>query len=133
MTNLITKLEHAEEGSRELDALVAIALGWTGHKELVVGAMGGNYYSNWYKDAKGETRFELPEWTTCVSTALALVERELPGWVVANLGQSDDRSWWCELRNGYRTSFKKAVMSDLRMPSPALAICAALLKAKEAQ
>lgn len=69
-----------------------------------------------------------------VDHALALVERVLPGWTVAHLTQGDDKTWFCELREGYLTSYNRVAMSETSYgkPRPAnlpLAILQALLTA----
>ena len=53
------------------------------------------------------------------------------GWILANIGQNDDKSWYAELREGYRTSYNRVAVSDLKTPTAALALCIAALKAKD--
>ena len=67
---LLSRLEAATEGSDDMDREVAIALGWTPP------AMGLPFWHD--DDANHWTA--LPDWSTSIDAALALVERLLPGW-----------------------------------------------------
>lgn len=77
----------------------------------------------------------VPLYTASLDAALALCERVLPGWCIATIGQQDGGSWWVELREGHRTSYNRVADSDARIAfkAPALALVAAMLKAKIAQ
>lgn len=66
ITSLIEKLEGAEVGSRELDADVALQVGWTVHPG-----------DNWIGP---HAEIAVPDYTTSLDAALALAERVLPGW-----------------------------------------------------
>lgn len=132
MTNLTAQLQAAEAGSRELDLLVLEACGispkdWPG--DSVVGPeqvfiLGGKKYS-------------LPRVTSSVDSALALIEEVLPGWSV-NLEidftrevidpETDLDPCACSLFN-HDGDHMKHVMEWAK--SPALALCLALLKARE--
>jgi hypothetical protein len=72
-------------------------------------------------------------YTASIDAALALVERKLPGWTVANLSQQDDKTWYCELREGHLTSYSRVAASNVtyghRPANLPLAILAALLGA----
>jgi len=80
-----------------------------------------------------------PSYTRSLDAALVLVERKLPGWTVANLSQQDNRTWFAELREGFLTSYSRAVFTQRTgpenrfPPTPALALIAALLRALIAQ
>lgn len=78
-----------------------------------------------------------PAYTSSIDAALALVERKLPGWTVANMSQQDDKNWYCELREGHLTSYNRVAASTVsygyRPASLPLAILAALLAALVAQ
>ena len=120
MNDLIAKLEAATEGSRELDTLVAQAVGEPcdlvsfGNPEQK--AMRPKY---WY--------------TTSIDAALTLVP---DGWTVAVLSQDDAGLWHSEMRHGYLTSYDKCVFgnggSHVKGTTPPLAICIAALKARGA-
>ena len=106
---LLEKLEAATEGSRELDAAI--------HKRQ---------FPDYNTGAIGS---ECPTYTTSIDAALALVERVVPGWTIARMGQEDDRQWTCELRRGYLTSYD-LVKGGFKFPTLPLAICIALIKAE---
>lgn len=74
---------------------------------------------------------ELPWLTASVDDAIALVERVLPGWTIACVGQDDGKKWHAELRRGYQTSFSTVALAGA--PLPALALVLAALKALQAQ
>ena len=76
----------------------------------------------------------VPRYTASVDAALALVERKLPGWVVADLSQNSRHAgdpWGCQLACyfGSDPSKNRAAASGHDYPQPALAIVAALLQA----
>ena len=94
--SLLNRLEAADAGSRELDAEIAKALGWTDYREFVPM---GHGWKNWWKDATGKTRPEMPEWTASIDAALDLVREVLPGKDIdleiddcpsAHIGQGED-------------------------------------------
>jgi hypothetical protein len=69
-----------------------------------------------------------PAYTGSLDAAMTLVPQ---GWTFANLTQSDTRGWWCELRQGFLTSYDKAAMGrQLNNANPAIAIVAASLRAR---
>lgn len=78
ITSLIEKLEGAEVGSRELDADVALQVGWTVHPG-----------DNWIGP---HAEIAVPDYTTSLDDALALADRVLPGhdWSLGHLPTSDD-------------------------------------------
>lgn len=69
-----------------------------------------------------------------LDAALALMQAMLPGWMVAGIHQQDNGSWWCELREGYITSYSRVVIApdNFSADTPARALLLAILKAKEA-
>ena len=67
--DLIERVEAATEGGNDLDRDIAIALGWTPP------AIGLPF---WYDD-EGNHWSALPDWSTSIDAALALVERVRPG------------------------------------------------------
>lgn len=75
-----------------------------------------------------------PKRTASIDAALALTERLLPGWTIAHLTQQDDKTWFCELREGFLTSYNRVAMSETgygknRPKTLPLAILQALLSA----
>lgn len=66
-------------------------------------------------------------YTRSLDAALALVPE---GWN-RRLSEDDNGRWWAELRHGYETSFNK-VVGSVQAATPALALCAAALRARAA-
>ena len=134
---LIAKLESASEGSRELDALVTVALRLDCKRGLSDDLQYlspirrddecaiGTY---WYVCRSGRSLRTAEPVTTSIDAALALAERVLPKlW-----------TWRVEKNNGgYFVAFWSdgdyAPDGEAVCASPALAICAALLRASAAQ
>jgi len=75
LKDLLARIEAATEGDEDLDRDIAIALGWTPP------AMG---LPHWHDD-EGNHWSALPDWSTSIDDALALVERVKPGvwWHIA--------------------------------------------------
>lgn len=123
LSALIARLEAAEVGGAELDYLIDevfsewknIGGGWAAHK--VTGARRNNHFD--YPDSA----------TTSLDAALALVERVLPGsevWVGNIEGQweADCEPAGCERHARY---------VDHKGATPALALCIAILRAKQGE
>ena len=99
IASLIERVKAATEGDNDLDRDVAIVLGWTPP------AMGLPY---WHDD-EGNHWTALPDWSTSLDDALALVERLKPGFdyilehtnggltISCMLGTADpDKRWFGE-------------------------------------
>ena len=142
--SLIERLEAAEVGSRELDCLLAREFGW--HR--VEPRFARNKHGAWIApedfmgvqsdgsprldSLHGTTMHRDPyRFTTSLDAALALAERVLPGWhweldnvggspYAANLTNPVGRFLICGDTEVYSTA-----------PTTALALCIAILKAKE--
>ena len=106
ITSLIEKLEGAETGSLELDADVALQVGWTVHPG-----------DNWIGP---HAEIAVPDYTTSLDAALALAER-IVGSKEALLLLSDMLT-----READGSDFDAITVSDL----PRL-LCAAILRAKQ--
>ena len=130
---LIERLEKAGEGSLALDIELMVLLG--GARDVGDGVYYGPSTETWHTSdaAENEGCWMLPAPSRSLDAALALAERVLPGWCVAQIGQGDDRKWFVELREGYRTSFNRVAMSPVGVPTPALALCLAVLRATKEQ
>jgi hypothetical protein len=144
MTDLIKRLEEAEAGSRELDALVFRRFGGPLPKEFA----GYGVELTWQADGSAtmpvgemQVRYDPPAYTASLDAALALADRVLPGWYCAvqpwfhanpdrtmyraYVIQPDWSRWtpvdddWCE------------VVLGPSAPTPALALCIAVLKATD--
>ncbi|MGN8022084.1 hypothetical protein ACTJJ7_15380 [Phyllobacterium sp. 22229] len=72
-----------------------------------------------------------PAVTASVDAALALASRVLPGWLVANIGQDDSKTWHAEIRKGHCTAYSSVELGGA--PVPAIALCIAILKAHGGQ
>lgn len=134
---LIARLEAASEGSRELDRELMLLVGDA--REVDHCTFYGPDERVWYfGEYERETDLPpLPYLTTSLDAIVALIERKLPGWTLARLGQNDDKTWHAELREGYLTSYDRVATSSYRPgsrpASPALALCIALLRALRTQ
>ena len=126
-SELIEKLESASEGSRELDAEIAFALGWK-DKEVHVGM--GHGWKHWYTDTRGNTRYALPNWSSSLDAAISLIEEVLPtaGFMIETVKRSDDTrtGWSVSFSANYRTPHVETVHK-----SAPIALLIALLKALE--
>lgn len=80
----------------------------------------------------------VPELTASVDAAIALAARVLPGWRVENLCEWENETlrsrgpWTCDLRKNGENFFSPLKGKCGNAPSPAIALCIALLRAKEA-
>lgn len=127
-TDLLTRLEAAKEGSRELDAGIWL---FAMHGEAgEIGELKG--YDPW-DDERGWTigthgvwEHELPHYTTSLDAITELKKRELPGW---KWTVDEDGLVLMWNRKPYPESRELDV---LRGKPPALALCIAFVKAKEA-
>lgn len=139
MDDLLTRLREARGADRELDAAIFRATG---------GQLPEQFASlkldlEWQDDGTAlmpvgdmQVRYQAPAFTSSVDAAIALIERVLPGWTVAHIGQDDFKLWHVELREGYQTSFTRVVRSHATLrgaPTPALALVIALVEAVKAQ
>lgn len=132
MKELIKKLEAATEGSRELDADIAFAVGWTYEKR-------GRDRKPWWRKPEAErdsdtassrfwSQYPKEEFTTSIDAALTLVPE---GWRVAYLWEAvkpEDRPWWGAQLS--RDKPYKTMSPVLGKETPALALCIAALKAR---
>lgn len=113
-SDLIAKLEALDGPSREVDL------------ELTTKFFGGRE-----ADLHRAHGLHCYDFTSSLDAAIALVERMLPGWLIASLGQDDGKKWHAELRQGYRTSYSTVALAGA--PTPAIALLIATLKALEAR
>lgn len=118
LSALISQLETAEAGRRELDAFMFCAFneGWRPGKGIQLGGV----------IKTGTMRTPEPV-TTSLDAALALAERVLPGCEPGVMVEQrlPDRTIW-----GAWTSVKEP--DDVFAKGPALALCIAILRATEA-
>lgn len=149
-TSLITRLEEAAEGSRELDARIWMALNdpepanyfagvgmemwFDGTPREVLSTSSGLSATHELKPAMGKV-------TTSLDAALALAERVLPRWGFdcgqpARMGEHGGRPWadcWPPVEDGEVVAFKlggpRPTHRHSNAATPALALCTAILKA----
>ncbi|MCO7726424.1 hypothetical protein NJB93_07430 [Brucella intermedia] len=137
MTDLITRLSKLDAPDREVDAEIAVL--FSGDPDAYVvrpneGAM-FSHKPGWFATGDNKSH-KSPEYTTSVDAAIALAERVLPGWTFEHIGQDYIRAsgldndvmpmgWTVEISDGSQTIQGQA-------PTLPLAICIALLRAKEA-
>lgn len=113
---LLARVEAATEGDNDLDREVAIALGWTPP------AMGLPF---WY-DYEGNHWTALPDWSTSIDDALALVERAFSSdFHFVEL--AIQKRTYCEIHD--QRVFDP--LGNAEAQTAPLAIIAALLRAKE--
>lgn len=147
LKSALADLEKASGADRGLDAAVAIAVGYIkeyaerngehGHIRGYDGPSGRVPYSApWWPGRNPwppvglndvAIRNEVPEWTASLDATIALVERVLPGWLIASIGQDDHKAWHAELRKGHITSFSTVSLAGA--PTPPLALLTALFRA----
>ena len=112
MTDLITELESAPEESRELDVAIARSLGRNTYGEdQEVTLADGN-----------KTLEPIPHYTTSLDAAVTLVPEEWH-WEITDIGTA-----WV----GTHLTAQKVVKFAANAATPALALCIAALKARQA-
>lgn len=135
---LIARLEAAEVGSRELDAAIWGALI---HPETKVISCHAAYAEDGTQvmftlppkrkeiaTQRGGTYLHADAYTTSLDAALALAERVLPGWAwMVERHKDVTATAWIDEWNAY------GEVRSYRGNTPALAMCIAILKAKEAE
>lgn len=122
LSELIDRLERAEDFDRELDRDIGEALlGWkvtSAYIETDEPAVYPNHPGAMY-----------PTFTESVDAAIALTEKVLPGWAVHGLGKSPLHGlWWCQL---YSLDARKSVEVE-EIATPAGALVIATLRALQA-
>lgn len=117
VSDLLAKLEAAVEGSRELDEAV-----WRkfGGSVILVEEAGGHQYRRWMDSDNARWAEKLTTFTDSIDCALQLV----PGALDWDLKTANHRKGYVALIFGPKLTFR----SDAR--TPALALCAAALKAR---
>lgn len=143
---LLRKLEEATGPDRELDARLHVALfdpqdvlldpghaGKPPHRPPVYGAGSELIRDEWSKsdwDAIAHQVGASARYTSSVDEAIVLVEKMLPGWR-KSVGEATDGKSWA----GYLYKLEDRPELDTKVianaPTPALALCIALLKALE--
>lgn len=124
LTSLIARLESAGEGSRELSDAVLVALGWVRSPDR---DEPGFVEDDWI-DPEGGRWWPAPDPAVSLDDALALVDEGWQ-WLLRGLGWYGQRPAAklefivSDATDGMRTIWGKAA-------TPALALCAAILRAK---
>ncbi len=82
----------------------------------------------------GDRAYNPPSYTTSLDAAVTLVPKATYGGklgpMTVSAHQADDGAWWCEIRDGWQTSFGKAYIGVAK--TEAMARCAAALHARAA-
>ena len=125
LTELLSRVETATGSDVRLDGDIAVALGVFRPVQARHERVFGN---SWHVKLTGSVMFMAPAYTASLDAALALVERVLPGagWLC---GVAQDH-YMAEI---FRTRYVSGViprMGYAEAPTPALALLAALLRAK---
>lgn len=132
-TPLITRLEEAAEGSRELDAEIATRFGWV-HERRIPEFRSPKWWPPMEMETKEQTsayayaRANPPPVTSSIDAALALAERLHPCWSWS-VGQNVHHKYWLAYAlalDDDRSSFQP---TEGMAKTPALALCIAILKA----
>jgi len=107
LDTLISDLERATEGSRELDYAIAKEIGWR--------FSGEESFKEYWQDATTDEWKQLPWWTTSLDSALTLVP---------------EGSRW-DVQQDYTCAFASIDgVTTGRVATPALALCIAALTAR---
>ena len=113
---LIARLESAGEGSRSLDADVALCVGWTVHP-------GDNWIGPFAEIA-------VPDYTTSLDAALALAERLCPRFTVTVVKyRTNDGEFKPSAEASLINPYGEITEHRGKAATPALALSAAILKA----
>jgi len=127
LASLITRLEGAGEGSRELDLAIGVALcGWTIEPTFM--GMKGPWVTFDGGTCPATPGGDYPALTQSLDAALALAGRVLPGWSWSGgqITKDGTTQAWAVV---YSTDRGKPVGSELKAPTPALALVLATLRA----
>jgi hypothetical protein len=130
LTTLIERLEAAEMGSRRLSDDVLLATGWA-ERRLPMDSV--PYWM--HPDHLGVALSVANEAvTTSLDAALALAERVLPGiiWTVCRLPSGNALAKHGPFYATLESDDEWSPTLDQSAPTPALALCIAVLKAKKA-
>lgn len=120
MNQLITRLENAPEGSRELDRLI-----WTvglGNTIKTVIEIGGHQHERWIETDGTRWKAEATKFSTSLDAAVQLVPAEF-AWSVQSSGQFPGQAWL------YPPDNTADIQYQADGATPALALCGACLKA----
>jgi hypothetical protein len=150
MTDLLTALQSAERGSRELDAKIAVYFGDRGAVSIVEHDPRTSIFSHqpgWCRNDENVS-IRAGDYTTSIDAALALVERCLPGWswlvrspdkdalvpdkFFARLASPDFDAVQWEAGDEVSYDILGGQNASATAPTPPLALVIALVRAKEA-
>jgi hypothetical protein len=135
MTDLITRLEEAETGSRELDAAITA---YFAAAEVRPYPPQTDFWASfkwqfWSEDGKhflgNESKFPVYAWTTSISCAISKAKQVLP--------EMNCYGFDCDPKGAYAYVSRNNVQSghwmfESRAKTPALAFCIATIRAYEA-
>jgi hypothetical protein len=140
---LSTRIASAEVGSRELDIELMVLLG--GALDVGDGVYYGPNEAVWHTSDAAEvdgSYHMLPSPSRSLDAALALAERVLPRWGYdigspSRMGEHGGRPWadcWPPVEDDDVRTFRlRPTPYHINAATPALALCAAILKAVESE
>lgn len=144
LTSLISRLEKATEGSRELDAEIAVAifkadrlpddLGYVKKTVASDQCAPGMY---WYISRSGKSLYAAPRFTTSVDAAISLVP---DGWHIYEMNQKDPTRKYSRHAakispfngNDKGWAIYKAGLASATAETLAVAVCIAALRVRQA-
>lgn len=139
LQDLLTRVEQAQEGSRELDAEIAVALRYGGERypNKPLGTFSpGHVQADLGRDG-WSVGWTVPAFTTSLDAALALIERKLPGWwweVAHGTAHKGAGPYWASVYNNETLAATfDGTPDEAPGKTPALALVAALLRALSSQ
>lgn len=135
LDQLERRLKEATGADRDLDVAIYCALPADYHRHARPSNVRGKVVG-YYRDGAHGT-FGAEPYTASLDAALGLVERVLPGWGVdvgypARLGEHNGLPWadvWPHRDDGFPGYRSRPTASHSNAPTPALAVCAALISA----
>lgn len=129
MQDLITRLEAATEGSRELDAEIAVRIKYPTYRypDPVSNCAPSSWVEAWDRLTGWSVGDPLPRYTRSIDAAMTLVPE---GWRVHRMQESDDGRWSAFV---VRKHGLGGISGDewAEWPTPAIALTIAALKAWE--
>lgn len=122
IVTVIELLEKAKTGRQDLDELIAGIVNNAVLERQPGGRAAYHRINSWVG--------VVPKpYTTDLNFAF---EAKPEGWTLARLNENDDKSWACELREGFLTSYNRVVFGgkNHRDPTAALSLCLAAMRAR---
>jgi hypothetical protein len=137
IAEIITQLEEANGPNYALEVEIFKLV----HPEYAcyIQGRGGLIHPQDGEDVRVQSNVRSPNYTASVDASLHLLKKVLPGWYVENLCQweatvlRERGEWMCDLVAPQKPGEGRVHSKCPHAPSPAIALCIAILKAKQAQ